>query len=93
MNRHWCGVFPSFAKEGWTRPKENAAQHPLRSGRGSCFKLPLIHPERVRISRGLKQLPRLRRLRNGAIFFMAQPPLLREGGEYSAGRSPANLES
>ena len=27
---------------------------------------------------GLKQLPRLRRLRNGAFFFMAQPPLLRK---------------
>jgi hypothetical protein len=39
-------VVPFFAKKGWTRPKENAAKHPLRSGRGSCFKLPLIHPER-----------------------------------------------
>src|SRR5262245_30546874 len=29
-----AGVFPSFAKEGWTRPKENAAKHPLWSGRG-----------------------------------------------------------
>ena len=27
---------------------------------------------------GVKQLPRLRRLRNGAIFLMAQPPLLRK---------------
>jgi len=38
------GIVPSFAKEGWTRPKENAAKHPLRSGRGSCFKLPVIIP-------------------------------------------------
>src|SRR5262245_26130669 len=35
-------LYPSFAKEGWTRPKENAAKHPLWSGRGGCFKLPLI---------------------------------------------------
>ena len=34
-------VNPSFAKEGWTRPKENAAKPPLRSGRGGCFKQPL----------------------------------------------------
>ena len=24
-----AGTIPSFAKEGWTRPKENAAKHPL----------------------------------------------------------------
>src|SRR5262245_60206881 len=72
--------FPSFAKEGWTRAKENVAKHPLWSGRGGCFKLPLIHSERVWISGGLKQPPRLRRIRNGAVFSMAQPPLLREGG-------------
>jgi len=26
--------FPFFAKKGWTRPKEDAAKHPLWSGRG-----------------------------------------------------------
>lgn len=36
----------------------------------------------VLIIGGLKQPPRLRRLRNGTFFFMAQPPLLRKGGEY-----------
>ena len=25
---------PSFAKEGWTRPKENAAKHPLKGADG-----------------------------------------------------------
>src|SRR6188768_4234499 len=75
-----ASVYPSFAKEGWTRPKENAAKHPLWSGRGGCFKLPLIHSERVWIRCGLKQPPRLRLLRNGAIFFMAQPPsFVKEG--------------
>src|SRR4029079_10869587 len=48
---------------------------------GGCFKLPFIHSERVWIIGDLKQPPRLRQLRNGAVFFMAQPPLLREGGE------------
>src|SRR6185503_7810633 len=28
------GTFPSFAKEGWTRPKENAAKHPLKGADG-----------------------------------------------------------
>src|SRR6185503_2876107 len=75
------------------RPKENAAKHPLWSGRGGCFKLPVIDSERVWIIGGLKQPPRLRQLTNGAIFFMAHPPLLREGGECA--RSPLfpNLDS
>ena len=30
--------FPFFAKKGWTRPKEDAAKHPLWSGRGSSMK-------------------------------------------------------
>src|SRR5262245_36805317 len=57
--------YPSFAKEGWTRPKENAAKHPLWSGRGGCFKLPLIHSQPVRIIGGLKQPPLLR---EGGVF-------------------------
>ncbi len=28
------GAFPSFAKEGWTRPQENAAKHPLKGADG-----------------------------------------------------------
>jgi len=28
------GIFPSFAKEGWTRPKEKAAKHPLKGADG-----------------------------------------------------------
>ena len=27
--------FPLLEQEGWTRPKENAAKHPLKSGRGA----------------------------------------------------------
>ena len=38
-------VVPSFAKEGWTRPREKCCEASFdRSGRGSCFKLPLIIP-------------------------------------------------
>ena len=51
-DRYGSDAFPSFAKVGWTRPKENAAKHPLWSGRGGCFKLPL--------NRWLEQPPRLR---------------------------------
>src|SRR5262245_41007281 len=75
------GVFPSFAKEGWTRPKENAAKHPLWSGRGGCLRPPLNEPNRFSTIGRLKQPPRLRRLRNGAVFFMgaATPPSRRRG--------------
>src|SRR4029078_12982879 len=77
MNRRCVGVCPSFAKEGWTRPKENAAKHPLIGADG-------VVVSSVRLIGGLKQLPRLRQLRNGAIFCMAQPPLLRKEGTGSA---------
>jgi hypothetical protein len=61
---------PPFAKEGGRDVKKNAAKQPLnRSGRGSsCFKLPLYSSRTVLIIGGLKQLPRLRLLRNGVIF-------------------------
>jgi len=75
--------FPFFAKKGWTRPKEDAAKHPLWSGRGSCFKLPLIYPNRLD-KRLLETTTPSAPLRNGAIFLMAQPPLLRKGGDYLA---------
>ena len=29
-----AGAIPSFAKEGWTRPQENAAKHPLKGADG-----------------------------------------------------------
>src|SRR5262245_33006002 len=54
-------AIPSFAKEGWTRPKENAAKHPLKEADGvvvSGYRLSI--PNGLIIG-GLKQLPRLRR--------------------------------
>jgi len=39
------GVFPSFVKEGWTRPKENAAKHPLIGADGVVVSsYPLSNP-------------------------------------------------
>src|SRR5262245_16393402 len=70
----WDRLYLTFAKEGWTRPKENVAKHPLWSGRGGCFKLPLINSELVWIIGGLKQLPRLRQLRNGPFLYGAATP-------------------
>src|SRR6185436_17494283 len=54
-----------------------------RSGRCSCFKLPLMHADRFGIIGYLKQLPRLRQLRNGPIFLYgaATPPS--QGGDWS----------
>jgi hypothetical protein len=77
MNRHWCGVFPSFAKEGNTRPKENAAKHPLNGADG-------VVVSSYHLIGGLKQPPRLRQLWNGVVFFMA--------AAYAAWSRP-NLES
>ena len=64
---------PLLPKEGWTRPKENAAKPPLKGADG-------VVVSSYRLIGGSKQLPRLRQLRNGAVFFMAQPPLLRKEG-------------
>ena len=41
------GDSPPSRRRGGRDLKKNAAKHPLRSGRGGCFKLPLIHPERI----------------------------------------------
>jgi hypothetical protein len=52
----------------------------LWSGRGGCFKLPFIHSERVWISGGLKQPPRLRRIRNEAFsLWRSHPSFAKEG--------------
>src|SRR6185503_8262063 len=103
------GAFPSFAKEGWTRPKENAAKHPLigADGRakraspvGRSHKEIVVSSYRLFIPTGFhnrclettislwlrpiglaRYAPPSAPLRNGAIFLMAQPPLLREGGD------------
>ena len=72
-----ASVFPSLAKEGWARPKEKCAKPPLKGADGvvvSSYRLPC---RTVLIIGGLKQLPRLRQLRNGAVFLngAATPPV------------------
>src|SRR5262245_11075131 len=73
-------VYPSFAKEGWTRPKENAAKHPLRSGRGGCLSPPLMNPNGFD-NRWLETTTPSAPLRNEAIFLdgAATPPSRRRG--------------
>ena len=75
-------TFPSFAKEGWTRPKENAAKHPLIGADGVVVSSHRLSspigfdnrwPETTTPSAPAKE--------RGHFFFMAQPPLLREGGD------------
>ena len=72
-------VFPSFAKEGGRDTKENAAKHPLRADRVVVSSYRLFIPNGFD-NRWLETTTPSAQLRNGAIFFMAQPPLLREGG-------------
>src|SRR5262245_42599266 len=89
-------VYPSFAKEGWTRPKRKAAKHPLKGADGvvvSSYRLFIpndfdnrwletTNPYCCALSGLRASRARLRQLRNESISFMAQPPLLREGGVY-----------
>ena len=74
-------VYPSFAKEGWTRPKEKCCEASFVERTGWLFQGTACYSQRVWIIGGLKQPPPSAPLRNGAFFFMAQPPLLREGGD------------
>jgi len=101
---HGTAAFPSFAKEGWTRPKENVAKHPLKRADGvvvSSYRLfiPNNFDKRWFETTGFLLLrpmglarcaPPSAPVRNGAIFFMAQPPLLREGGESPRHRCVTN---
>jgi hypothetical protein len=83
-----AGVFPSFAKEGWTRPKEDAAKHPLKGADGVVVSSYRLFIPTCFDNRWLETTTPSAPLRNEAIFFMAQPPLLREGGEFSALKQP-----
>jgi len=87
---HGTAAFPSFAKEGWTRPKENVAKHPLKGADGvvvSSYRL--LIPNNF-VKRWFETTTPSAPIGNGAIFFMAQPPLLREGGESPRHRCVTN---
>ena len=71
---------PSFAKEGWTRPKENAAKHPLKGADGVVVSSYRLFIRTVLISGGLKRLPRLRQLRNGVISLWRSHPFFAKKG-------------
>ena len=76
-------VVPSFAKEGWTRPKERCCEASFdRSGRGSCFSYRSFIPNDFD-NRLLETTTPSAPAKERAIFLMAQPPLLREGGDYA----------
>ena len=81
-------VFPSFAKEGCTRPKENAAKHPLVGADGVVISSYRLFIPKGFDNRWLETTTPSAPLRNGAIFFMAQPPLLSEGGESATPTRP-----
>src|SRR5262245_40580896 len=87
------GRFPSFAKEGWTRPKENAAEHPLKGADGVVVSSYRLFTQTVLIIGGLKQPPRLRRLRNRGHFLYgaATPPSRRR--EFCVSHHFGNLDS
>jgi hypothetical protein len=52
--------FSSFAKEGWTRPKENAAKHPLKGADGVVVSSYRLFMPNDLHNRWLKQPPLLR---------------------------------
>jgi len=75
--------FPFFAKKGWTRPQENAAKLPLIGADGvvvSSYRL--SYPNRFD-KRWLETTTPSAPARKADFLFMAQPPLLREEGEYA----------
>src|SRR5262249_36530500 len=74
-------IFPSFAKEGWTRPKEKCREAPLKGADGVVVSSCRLSRSDGFDKRWLETTTPSAPLRKGAVFFMAQPPLLCEGGE------------
>jgi hypothetical protein len=75
-------VIPFFAKKGWTRHEENAAKHPLNGADGV-----VVSSYRLFIPNGfdnwwLETTTPTAPAKERGHFFMAQPPLLREEGDY-----------
>ena len=75
-------LYPSFAKEGWLRHKENGPV-PLSAQTGWLFQA-TDYPDWFGINRRelettTPSAPSQRMLRS--VFFRSRPPLLREGGE------------
>jgi len=81
--RNRRGVFPSFAKEGWTRPKK-VLRSLLCGADGvvvSSYRLFIPNDFDKRwLETTTPSAPTTER----DHFFMAQPPLLREGGDFAS---------
>ena len=87
-----AGVVPSFAKEGWTRPKENGAKHPLKGADGVVVSSYRLSNPIGCDNRWLETTTPSAPAKERGHFLMAQPPLLREGGESRGPYSvPAHL--
>ena len=73
--------FPFFAKKGWTRPKEKAAKLPLKGADGVVVSSYRLFVPTLLIIGSLKQLPRLRQLKERGRFLYgaATPPSRRRG--------------
>ena len=72
----------SFAKEGWTRPKEIAAKLPLIGADGVVVSSCRLSNRIGCDNRWLETTTPSAPVRKWAIFFMAQPPLVRKGGDW-----------
>jgi hypothetical protein len=76
-------VIPFFAKKGWTRPKENAAKHPLNGADGVVVSGYRLFIPNGFDNRWLETTTPAAPAKERGHFFMAQPPLLREEGDYA----------
>ena len=76
-------IVPSFAKEAWTRPKENAAKHPLKGADGVVVSSYRLFIPNGFDKRWLETTTPSAPAKERDHFCVAQPPLLREEGDYS----------
>jgi hypothetical protein len=76
-------AIPFFAKKGWTRPKENAAEHPLKGADGVVVSSYLLFIPNGFDKGWLETTTPSAPSKEWGHFFMAQPPLLREEGDYA----------
>jgi hypothetical protein len=77
-------AIPFFAKKGWTRPKENAAKHPFKGADGVVVSSYRLFIPSGLDNRCLETTTPSAPAKERDHFFMAQPPLLREEGDYAA---------
>ena len=74
---------PLLAKEGWTRPKENAAKLPSIGADGVVVSSYRLFNPNGFDKRQLETTTPSAPSKEWGHFLLAQPPLLREGGEFA----------